>query len=125
MARPGTAVEALGQFVIKLHDRASGVAGRRILLVVDQRRLERHIRRKIHPYLRPTLGRGNDRCGEHSATVNALQSQPVKLLPTREAKPAATSKQFYAVIGGLDRLDPARGGDRRQPERLKEFPVDV
>ncbi|MET4322976.1 hypothetical protein [Bradyrhizobium sp. RT5a] len=38
---------------------------------------------KTQTYLQPTLGRDNDPRGEHSATVNAQQSEPVKLLPTR------------------------------------------
>jgi hypothetical protein len=38
---------------------------------------------KTQTYLQPTLGRDNDPRGEHSATVNVLQSEPVKLLPTR------------------------------------------
>jgi hypothetical protein len=33
--------------------------------------------------LQPTLGRDNDPRGEHSATVNALQNQPVNLTPRR------------------------------------------
>jgi hypothetical protein len=37
------------------------------------------IRRKIQTYLRPTLGRDNDRDDTYSATVNALQSRFVKL----------------------------------------------
>jgi hypothetical protein len=34
------------------------------------------------------------------------------------ATQATNSEQFYAVIGGLD---PAHGGNRRQPRRLKEI----
>lgn len=47
---------------------------------------------------------------------------PCKVNPSnfrgREATPAVISKQFYAVVRALDCLDPARGRDRRQPERL-------
>jgi hypothetical protein len=42
-----------------------------------------NIHRKTPTYLQPTLGRDNDPRGEHSATVNALQNQPVNLTPRR------------------------------------------
>jgi hypothetical protein len=49
---------------------------------------------KLRTHLQPILGRDNDPRGEHSATVNTLESEPVKLLPTRsDAGSAGSSAQ--------------------------------
>ncbi|MDF0578852.1 hypothetical protein [Bradyrhizobium yuanmingense] len=79
--------------------------------------------RDFHAYLQRSLRRDNDRHGEHSATVNALQNQSVKFLRLLPA--AATSKQFDAVVSRFHDFDAARGGERAQPERLQELAVDV
>jgi hypothetical protein len=68
---------------------------------------------KFDRYLRRTLGRDNDQTIGAFGRVNTPKTQSIELPPAREATPAPTSKQFYAVIGGLDRLDAPRGGDRR------------
>ncbi|MGY0575881.1 hypothetical protein ACTGJ9_036605 [Bradyrhizobium sp. RDM12] len=85
----------------------------------------KNIRRNIQTYLRRTLGRDNDSCGAYSGTVNAVQNQFVKFPVPHAARRPANSKQFDAIIRGHDRLDPANGGARRQPERLQKFPVDA
>jgi hypothetical protein len=54
---------------------------------------------EFHWYLQPTLGRDNDRAGEHSATVNALQSQPVELPPPPEADQETAVIRPPATIG--------------------------
>lgn len=61
--------------------------------------------------MQPILGRHNDPRGEHSATVNTLESEPVKLLPTRSD--AGSAGSFAQRARKLDLVAYRAKNDRR------------
>src|SRR5438309_5257074 len=114
MVRPRPAAEALGQLVgIELHDRAFGARCRRIVLVVDQRRLELDLRRLP----------GRSRAGRHRTAAYAGKID-LDLVRTEHAR-IALGMPFHGQDGREALLiDPIGAAVSEEAVAARDPPLD-